>query len=161
MGLICLDEFNKKAVALLESNEDYNFEEKEQKYFDIALEDFDITQLSIKEKLCDATMVVHRWNRYHFNERMLLKRLENKMLEMQDTLTGLIMSGDDPRFKNIGERALKAKVEDQPIMRKYLDLIDKQIILIEYVDGGLKNTQFNFRNQTKLMVTLLQSEEVL
>jgi hypothetical protein len=95
------------------------------------------------------------------NNQKQIKTVMDFKKSMNKFIYKYMISGDDPRLKNLSERSLTQKIKEQPSMRKCEEFIEHQEILTNFVLEHFNTYKYDLRGNCKLLIDLLKQEELL
>ena len=160
MGELCsIKEFNDTAIELLQEIGDLDFDKKYELYDQRYGDDTDLYSVEVKDKVEQLLTIIHRWNNYMYNEKMLVKKLKGRLEDFREYLTKRFKTEDDPRNQHMNDKMLAIKIKKQPVMVECQEYIERQEMIVDYIINCFENLKDNFKNQLQMMVELIAMEQ--
>lgn len=127
-------------------------------YYKDFLEDQDVDELILMNKLENLSNIAHKWLSRHFKKSIELIDLKNHRKDLHDTALEELQHNDDPRTRNLSLAAFNRKIDSKDVIKRIDTKIAYTEAVIEYLEEVVNICKFTLPKSCENIIKLKDLE---
>lgn len=137
---------------------DKDISDEMKSYYKDFLEDQDVDELILMNKLENLSNIAHKWLSRHFKKKTELVDLKKHREDLYDTVFEEIKHKDDPQVRTLNATAFKRKIESTDVIKRIDTKIEYTKAVIEYLEEVVNICKFTLPKSCENIIKLKDLE---